>query len=141
MLVSPGFGKYFGWASDEGFVVRDKPFKCTAGVMRSRNAFVPDAKGRYDTDGEYTNVTVTIRMNLFVSVIFYFLYLTSVFAFMLGLYILIFESRTAFQTPYDTSMMLTLLAFFPITFTLGHLAFTMPAKRLKEEIENIFVEE
>ena len=140
MLVAPGFGKYLGWASDEGFVVRDKPFKYTAGIMRSRNAFVPVAKGHYDTDGEYTNVTVTIRMNLFVSVIFYFLYLASALAFIIGLYMLIFESRATFQSPDDTSMMLSCLAFFPILIAIGNFAFTRPAKRLREEIERIISE-
>lgn len=140
MLVCPGFGKYFGWSSDEGFVIKDKPFKYTAGVMRSRNSFVPFAKGRYHTDGEFTNVNVTLRMNLFVSVIFYSMYLSSIIAFIFGLYMLIFESRATFQNPYDTSMMLSCLAFFPILIAIGNFAFTRPAKRLREEIERIISE-
>ncbi len=141
MLVDPGFGKYFGWASDEGFAVSDKPFKYTAGVMRSRNAFAPVAKGRYTIDGEYTNVTVTVRMSLFAAIVFYSLYFISMLGALLGLYMLIFESRATFQSLDDASVMLSCLALFPILFVTGHLAFTRPAKRLRDEIERIITEE
>lgn len=140
MLVDPGFGKYLGRASDDGFVVMDKTFRRSNGVVRYSNAFAPVAKGRYNTDGEYTNVIVTVRMNLVAAVIFYSLYFLSMLGALIGLYMLIFESRATFQSLDETSTMLSCLALFPILFVTGHLAFTRPAKRLRDEIERIIIE-
>lgn len=99
---------YYGSVSGDGFFIAEKNTKHFTGGHTS-NSFAPIAKARiYEKDGIST-VSVILRMNILVLIMFAPIYLIS----------------------------LLMIAPFPIVLVILYFSFVKPSKRLKESLEDL----
>ena len=109
-FADPEYTDYYGGISEDGFFIAEKNRKHFTGG-HSQNSFAPVAKAKItDSDG-MTTVSMVIRMNLLVLILFAPIYIIS----------------------------LLTVVLFPFMLILLHFAFVKPAKRLKEKIEDILI--
>ncbi len=109
-FADPEYTYYYGSISEDGFFIAEKNIKHFTGG-HSQNSFAPVAKAKITESDGMTTVSMVIRMNLLVLILFapiYFISLLTVF-------------------------------FFPFMLILLYFAFVKPAKRLKEAIENLLM--
>ena len=103
---------YYGRIYENGFVIAERYIKQYA-VGHSRNSFAPVAKAKIAESDNITTVSMVIRMNFLVQIGFAPIWFISMFTIVL----------------------------LPFMLILLHFAFIKPAKRLKEEIENLLRED
>ena len=111
-FVDPEYNNYYGWTSEDGFVIAEKNMKHYIGG-HSQNSFAPVARAKITESDGMTTISMVIRMNIFVMFVIVPLYLISLFTVVL----------------------------FPFMHILLHFAFFKPAKRLKETVETLLSED
>lgn len=109
-FADPEYTDYYGGISEDGFFIAEKSRKYFIGG-HSHNSFAPVAKAKITECDGMTTVSMVIRMNLLVLIFFAPIYITS----------------------------LLTVVLFPFMRLILHFAFVMPAKRLKEKIEDILI--
>lgn len=109
-FADPGHTDYYGSVSEDGFLITEKNMKHFPGG-HSQNSFAPVAKVKIAESDGMTTVSMVIRMNLLVCILFYPIYI----------------------------IFLLTVVLFPFIFILLYFAFVKPAKRLKEAIENLLI--
>ena len=102
---------YCGSISEEGFFIAEKNRKTFAGG-HTQNSFAPIAKAKINEKDGLCTVSIVLRMNILVLILFAPIYFIS----------------------------LLLIVPFPIILIVLHFAFVKPAKRLKESLENLLSE-
>ena len=102
---------YYGSVSDNGFSVTQKSRKRFAGGY-TQNSFAPVASAKIDESEGISSVSVIIRMNMLVLILFAPIYLIS----------------------------LLLIVPFPIMLVVLYFSFMKPAKKLREALENLLKE-
>ena len=108
-FADPKRTNYYGRADENGFFLGQK-HQTYNGVVHVKNSFAPVAKGKIVRVGEdETEVSVTVRMHAAVLVLFMPMYIAS----------------------------LITLILFPLVYLMVHLAFSKPAKRLKEIVTDL----
>lgn len=110
-FADPQYSDYYANVSDEGFCVAEKNIKTLAGG-HSQNSFAPVAKAKITEKEGVTTVSMVIRMNLLVLILFAPIYVIS----------------------------LLTVVLFPLMLILLHFFFVKPAKRLKISIEDLLIE-
>lgn len=111
-FADPEYTDYYGGISEDGFFIAEKNKKSFAGGY-SQNSFAPVAKAKISESNGMTTVSMVIRMNLLVFILFVPIYIIS----------------------------LLTVVLFPAMLILLHFTFIKPAKRLKENIENLLMED
>lgn len=109
-FADPEYTDYYGSISEDGFVIAEKSRKHLT-VGYSQNSFAPVAKAKITESDGMTTVSMVIRMNLLVLILFAPIYI----------------------------IFLLTVVLCPFVFILLHFAFFKPAKRLKEKIEDILI--
>ena len=109
-FTDPEYTDYYGNISEDGFFVAEKSRKHFTGG-HSHNSFAPVAKAKITESDGMTTVSMVIRMNLLVLILFAPIYI----------------------------IFLLTVVLYPFVFILLHFAFFKPAKRLKEKIEDILI--
>lgn len=110
-FADPRYTDYYGKVSDEGFYITEKNIKTFAGG-HSQNSFAPVAKAKITEKEGIATVSMVIRMNLLVLILFAPIYVIS----------------------------LLTVVLFPFMLLLLYFFFVKPAKRLKTSIEDLLVE-
>lgn len=103
---------YYGSISESGFFIGEKVMKHSA-FVRTRNSFAPVAKAKIVEKDDISTVSIVVRMHLLVLILFVPLYVMS----------------------------LLTIVMFPLVLLFLHFTFVKPAKRLKQEIENLLMED
>lgn len=109
-FADPEYTDYYGSISECGFFIGEKNRKFFSGG-HSQNSFAPVAKAKIVEKDSITTVSMIIRMNLLVMILFAPIYVMS----------------------------LLTIVLFPLVLLFLHFAFVKPAKRLKQEIENLLM--
>lgn len=102
---------YYGGVSENGFFVGEKFIKHSA-FVRTQNSFAPIAKATIVENEGITTVSIVIRMHLIPLIVF---------------------------IPMHIMFLLTIV-LFPLELLILYFCFVKPAKRLKQEIENLLME-
>ena len=110
-FADPDYTDYYGSVADDGFFIAEKSRKTFAGG-HTQNSFAPIARAKIDERDGITSVSVVLRMNLLVLILFAPIYFIS----------------------------LLLIVPFPIMLIILYFAFVKPAMRLKETLENLLLE-
>ena len=110
-FADPKYTDYYGSISENGFFIGEKNIKYYTGG-HSTNSFAPIAKAEINEKEGISSVSVVIRMNILVLVLFVPIYLVSLF----------------------------LIIPFPIVLAILYFAFIKPAKRLKTILEELLLE-
>lgn len=97
---------YYGMIKDDGFFIGARNWKVYLGGS-SQNSFAPVAVGKITTENGVTTLSVTIRMNIIIQVIF---------------------------VPIHIMTLCTVL-LIPFFWLLLYFAFVKPAKRLRDGIK------
>lgn len=105
------YSDYYGGISECGFFIGEKNVKHFAGGY-SKNSFAPVAKAKIDEEDGITTVSMVIRMNLFVLILFAPIYFASLITVIL----------------------------YPFVLILLRFTFVKPAERLKQAIEDLLIE-
>lgn len=105
------YSDYYGGVSECGFFIGEKNAKHFAGG-HSKNSFAPVAKAKINEEDGITTVSMVIRMNLFVLILFAPVYFASLITVIL----------------------------YPFVLILLRFAFVKPAERLKQAIEDLLIE-
>lgn len=115
--TSPHFygDEYTGKFSEEGFVIKKRLRKIHFGG-RSQNSFAPVLTAKFGTDNGLTTISATLRMNLFVQIVFTPIYLLSLICI--------------FAVP----------VVFPIMFLMVYFGFIRPSEKMKENLISDFKE-
>ncbi len=111
-FADPEYTDYYGSVSEDGFFVAEKNRKHFAGG-HTQNSFAPVAKAKIEEKDGISTVSVVLRMNILVLILF--------------------------APIYFISLMLVLP--FPIMLIAVYFAFVKPAKRLKEALENLLLKD
>lgn len=111
-FADPEYTDYYGSVSEDGFFVAEKNRKHFAGG-HTQNSFAPVAKAKIEEKDGISTVSVVLRMNILVLILF--------------------------APIYFISLMLVLP--FPIMLIAVYFAFVKPAKRLKEVLENLLLKD
>ena len=111
-FADPEYTDYYGNVWDDGFFIAEKNRK-TFVFGHSQNSFAPVAKAKITENGGVTTVSMVLRMNLLVLILFVPLYVIS------------------FLT----------VVLFPLLLILLRFAFIKPANRLKEAVEELLMAE
>ena len=109
-FADPEYTDYYGSISECGFFVGEKNRKYFPSG-HSQNPFAPVAKAKIVEKDGITTVSMIIRMNLLVLILFVPIYVMS----------------------------LLTIVLFPFVLLFLHFTFVKPAKRLKQEIENLLM--
>ncbi len=110
-FADPDYTDYYGSVSDDGFFIAEKNRKHFVGG-HAQNSFAPIARAKIDEREGISSVSVVIRMNILVLILFVPIYLIS----------------------------LLLIVPFPIMLVVLYFSFIKPAKRLKETLENLLLD-
>ncbi len=110
-FADPEYTDYYGSISECGFFIGEKYIKQSA-FVRTRNSFAPVAKAKIIEKDGMSTVSIVIRMHLLPLILFAPVYLMS----------------------------LITVVLFPFAWLLLHFTFVKPAKKLKQEIENLLTE-
>ena len=102
---------YYGSVSADGFFIGEKNIKHIT-VGHTKNSFAPVAKAKIIEEDGITTVSIVLRMHLLVMILF---------------------------TPFYVVSLLTVV-MFPFVWILLYFAFLRPAKKLKQQIENLLTE-
>ena len=108
--ADPEYTDYYGSISEGGFFIAEKNRKYFTGG-HIQNPFAPVATAKITESEGMTTVSMVIRMNLLVLILFAPIYIIS----------------------------LLTVVLFPFMLILLYYAFIKPAKRLKETIENLLI--
>ncbi len=106
----PKYTDYYGSISESGFFIGEKNRKHFSGG-HSQNSFAPVAKAKIVEKDGITTVSMIMRMNLLVMILFAPIYVMS----------------------------LLTIVLFPFVLLFLHFTFVKPAKRLKQEIETLLM--
>ena len=109
-FADPDYTDYYGSVSDDGFFIVEKNRKNFVGG-HTQNSFAPIARAKIDEREGISSVSIVIRMNILVLILFAPIYFIS----------------------------LLLILPFPIMLIILYFAFVKPAKRLKETLENLLL--
>ncbi len=109
-FADPEYTDYYGSISEDGFFIAEKNRKYFTGG-HSQNSFAPVAKAKITESDGMTTVSMVIRMNLLVLILFAPIYFVSLLTGVL----------------------------FPFMLILLHFVFVKPTKRLKEKIDDILM--
>ena len=102
---------YYGSVSENGFFIAEKNIKHFIGG-HTQNSFAPVARASIEEKDGLSSVSVVLRMNILVLILFAPIYFIS----------------------------LLLIVPFPIMLVVLHFAFLKPSKRLKQVLEYILLE-
>ena len=102
---------YYGSVSECGFFIGEKNRKHFTGG-HTQNSFAPVAKAKITEENGITSVSIVLRMHLMVMILF---------------------------IPFYVVSLLTIV-MFPLVWIWLYFAFIKPAKKLKEQIENLLKE-
>ena len=111
-FADPRYTDYFGKVSDDGFFIVQKNLKSSTGGHID-NSFAPVAKAKITENDGVSTVSMVIRMNTIVSILF---------------------------APFYLAAMLSVV-LFPFVLILLYFAFMKPAKELKEAIVSLLIED
>lgn len=111
-FAAPEYTDYYGSVSESGFFIAEKNRKHFAGG-HTQNSFAPIARAKIDEKDGISSVSVVLRMNILVLILFVPIYLIS----------------------------LLLIVPFPIMLIVLYFAFIKPAKRLRETLEDLLLEQ
>ncbi|MBQ9805285.1 MAG: hypothetical protein IJW49_02080 [Clostridia bacterium] len=121
---------YRAYFSKKGFCVAEKTRK-HSGFVRTNNSFAPVATAKASEQDGMTVISVLIRMNFLICLIWYPLYLLSVLSLVAAVVgLIVGDAELAIGIPV-----------FLFCFGLPFFAFRRPAKRLKAFLENLLVYE
>ena len=110
-FADPQYTDYYGSVSENGFFIAEKNRKHFI-VGHTQNSFAPVAKASIEEKDGFSSVSVVLRMNILVLILFAPIYFIS----------------------------LLLIVPFPIILVVLHFAFFKPSKRLREALEDILLE-
>ena len=110
-FADPKYTDYYGRISENGFFVAEKSIKHHS-FLRTHNSFVPVARGKVTEKDGGTTVSMVLRMQLLVWILFIPVYIVSFLSVFL----------------------------FPLFWLVLYFAFVKPSKRLKQSIEDLLIE-